>query len=85
MTSTSNARPGLKNLVLLGAGHAHVLHSLAKNRPADLGITVIAPYPRQLYSGMVPGFVAGQWPASLDSPAVCSYGRYSCITPYLVS
>jgi pyridine nucleotide-disulfide oxidoreductase family protein len=64
MTSTSNTRPGLKHLVLLGAGHAHVhvLHSLAKNRPADLNITVIAPYPRQLYSGMVPGFVAGHYP-----------------------
>ena len=34
---------------------------LAHNRPADLNITVIAPYPRQLYSGMVPGFVAGHY------------------------
>jgi len=63
MTFPSNTRPGLKHLVLLGAGHAHVhvLHSLAQNRPADLAITVIAPYPRQLYSGMVPGFVAGHY------------------------
>ena len=53
----------LKHLVLLGAGHAHVhvLHSLAQNRPADLAITLIAPHPRQLYSGMVPGFVAGHY------------------------
>ena len=59
MTSKS----GLKNLVLLGAGHAHVhvLHSLAQSRPPDLHLTVIAPYPRQLYSGMVPGFVAGHY------------------------
>ena len=58
-----NTRPGLKHLVLLGAGHAHVhvLRGLAQNRPADLRITVIAPYPRQLYSGMVPGFVAGHY------------------------
>lgn len=63
MTPTSHASPGLKHLVLLGAGHAHVhvLQGLAKNRPADLDITVIAPYPRQLYSGMVPGFVAGHY------------------------
>ncbi|MDP3169967.1 MAG: FAD-dependent oxidoreductase [Polaromonas sp.] len=63
MTSTFNASPGLKHLVLLGAGHSHVhvLHNLAQNRPADLNITVIAPYPRQLYSGMVPGFVAGHY------------------------
>jgi pyridine nucleotide-disulfide oxidoreductase family protein len=54
---------GLKRLVLLGVGHAHlhVLHQLAQSRPADLNITVIAPYPRQLYSGMVPGFVAGHY------------------------
>ena len=52
-----------KHLVLLGAGHAHVhvLQGLAQNRPANLRITVIAPYPRQLYSGMVPGFVAGHY------------------------
>ena len=63
MTPTSPANPGLKHLVLLGAGHAHVhvLQGLAKNRPENLRITVIAPYPRQLYSGMVPGFVAGHY------------------------
>ena len=48
---------------MLGAGHAHVhvLQGLAKNRPRDLRITVVAPYPSQLYSGMVPGFVAGHY------------------------
>lgn len=39
----------------------HVLHSLSQSRPADLKITVIAPHPRLLYSGMVPGFVAGHY------------------------
>ncbi|MBU3738525.1 MAG: pyridine nucleotide-disulfide oxidoreductase [Rhodoferax sp.] len=56
----------MKHLVLLGAGHAHV-QVLA--RRADLTrqgvlppqITLITPYPRQLYSGMVPGFVAGHY------------------------
>ena len=63
MTPTSHASPGLKHLVLLGAGHAHVhvLRGLAQSRPADIHLTVIAPYPRQLYSGMVPGFVAGHY------------------------
>ncbi len=61
MTST----PGLKNLVLLGLGHAHVqvLHGLAHSRPADLNLTVIAPRPLAVYSGMVPGFVAGHYTA----------------------
>ncbi len=63
MMATSYTSPGLKHLVLLGVGHAHVhvLQGLAHDRPADLRITVIAPYPRQLYSGMVPGFVAGHY------------------------
>lgn len=63
MTLTHNLKPGLKQLVLLGAGHAHVhvLEGLARQRPADLDITVVAPYPRQLYSGMVPGYVAGHY------------------------
>lgn len=60
-----DAGTGLKRpqLLLLGAGHAHlhVLRGLARSRPADLAITVVAPYPRQLYSGMVPGFVAGHY------------------------
>ena len=60
----------LKHLVLLGAGHAHVqvLHGLAHSRPADLMVTVVAPYPRQMYSGMVPGFVAGHY--ALDDCAI---------------
>ncbi|MEO8014191.1 FAD-dependent oxidoreductase [Polaromonas sp.] len=59
----SPAPAGGRHLVLLGAGHAHVhvLHSLAQDRPADLSITLVTPHPRQLYSGMVPGFVAGHY------------------------
>lgn len=53
----------VKHLVLLGAGHAHVhvLQGLAKHRPGNLRITLVAPQPEQLYSGMVPGFVAGHY------------------------
>jgi pyridine nucleotide-disulfide oxidoreductase family protein len=54
---------GMRHLVLLGAGHAHLhlLHRLAQDRPANLAITLVTPHPRQLYSGMVPGFVAGHY------------------------
>lgn len=50
-------------LVLLGAGHAHVhvLSTLAAHPIAGVQITLVAPYPRQMYSGMVPGFVAGHY------------------------
>jgi pyridine nucleotide-disulfide oxidoreductase family protein len=57
------ATPGIKRLVLLGAGHAHVhvLARLAQNRPANLDVIVVSPYPFQTYSGMTPGFVAGHY------------------------
>jgi pyridine nucleotide-disulfide oxidoreductase family protein len=63
MMANPNLNIGLKHLVLLGAGHAHVhvLQGLAHDQPAGLRITLITPYPRQLYSGMVPGFVAGHY------------------------
>ena len=53
----------MKHLVLLGAGHAHVhvLAGLAAHRPGNVRITLIAPQKTQLYSGMVPGFVAGHY------------------------
>jgi len=53
----------MKHLVLLGAGHAHVhlLSTLAAQPMASVKITLVAPFGRQLYSGMVPGFVAGHY------------------------
>jgi pyridine nucleotide-disulfide oxidoreductase family protein len=53
----------MKHLVMIGAGHAHVhlLSTLAGQPLAGVQITLIAPSPRQLYSGMVPGFVAGHY------------------------
>lgn len=53
----------MKHLVMLGAGHAHVhmLSTLAAQPLAGVQVTLLAPYPRQLYSGMVPGFVAGHY------------------------
>ncbi len=56
---------GIKKLILAGGGHAHVhvLSQLAEQRPADLDVILVSPYPWQTYSGMVPGFVAGRYEA----------------------
>lgn len=56
---------GIKKLLLLGAGPAHlqVLARLAQNRPADLDVTVLTPHPHHTHSGMVPGLVAGRYRA----------------------
>ncbi|MDD5029419.1 MAG: FAD-dependent oxidoreductase [Rhodoferax sp.] len=53
----------MKHLVLLGAGHAHIhmLSTLVGQPLAGVRVTLVAPYPRQLYSGMIPGFVAGYY------------------------
>lgn len=54
---------GIRRLLLLGAGHAHlhVLARLAVHHPADLQVTLITPHETQTYSGMVPGLVAGPY------------------------
>lgn len=53
----------MKQLVLLGGGHAHVevLRSLALSPLARGRVVLVSPEPRQVYSGMVPGFVAGSY------------------------
>lgn len=52
-----------RQLLLLGAGHAHihVLSTLAAHPLPGVQVSLVAPYPRQMYSGMVPGFVAGRY------------------------
>jgi pyridine nucleotide-disulfide oxidoreductase family protein len=52
-----------RQLLLIGAGHAHVqvLARMAQAPWAGAQVTLVAPHPRPLYSGMVPGFVAGHY------------------------
>ncbi len=52
-----------RELVLVGGGHTHVqvLRRLAMAPIDDLGVTVVLDVPVAVYSGMVPGFVAGQY------------------------
>ncbi len=76
----AEARADMKRLVLLGGGHAHVkvIDSLAgpAGRAGLAGWTVqlISPWPRQIYSGMLPGWVAGHYPieaCAIDLEALC--------------
>ena len=54
-----------KRLLLLGGGHAqvHVLQALAREPLVGAEVVLITPFARQLYSGMVPGLVAGHYRA----------------------
>lgn len=51
----------MKRLLLIGAGHGHlvVLRSLAEKPLYGARITLVTPNARQVYSGMLPGILAG--------------------------
>jgi selenide,water dikinase len=55
----------MREVVLVGGGHSHiqVLESLAKEPFPDARLTVVVDQPIAVYSGMVPGFIAGQYRA----------------------
>jgi len=55
----------MHRLILAGGGHAHlsVLHALANNR-ANSDVTMITPSAYQIYSGMLPGWMAGHYSLS---------------------
>lgn len=52
-----------RRLLLAGGGHAHLslLESLRTNRPAGWDVTLLSPCPRLIYSGMLPGWLAGHF------------------------
>lgn len=54
----------MKRLVLLGGGHAHVqvLKAIGDAPDPAVSVTLVTPVEAQVYSGMVPGYVAGHYP-----------------------
>ncbi|MDP6977943.1 MAG: FAD-dependent oxidoreductase [Myxococcota bacterium] len=66
-----------RRLVLVGGGHAHVefIRRWADASVDDVELVVCDANPRPVYSGMVPGVVAGQYrkqEVEIDLAAVCS-------------
>jgi pyridine nucleotide-disulfide oxidoreductase family protein len=53
----------MKRLLLVGGGQAHafVLRALAANPRRDVEVVLVTPSERLLYSGMLPGWVAGHY------------------------
>jgi pyridine nucleotide-disulfide oxidoreductase family protein len=73
----------MKHLVLLGGGHAHVhvLKQLARSPLAGVNVTLVSPFDKQIYSGMVPGWLAGHYPLedcciALPPLAACANVRF---------
>jgi selenide,water dikinase len=63
--ATTNARERRADLVLVGGGHSHVqvLRGFAMDPPPGARLTLVVDDPIAVYSGMVPGYVAGQYRA----------------------
>lgn len=72
----------MKRLVLLGGGHAQlaVLASLAARPMADWEVRLVTPYRRQIYSGMLPGWVAGHCPIEACAISLDALALRGCIT-----
>lgn len=53
----------MRRLVLVGGGHAHVhvLKAIGDALDPTVSVTLVTPVERQVYSGMLPGFVAGHY------------------------
>ena len=53
----------MKRVLLLGAGHAQlaVLAALAQRRLPEADVVLVSASERQIYSGMVPGLIAGRY------------------------
>jgi pyridine nucleotide-disulfide oxidoreductase family protein len=69
----------VKRVLLIGAGHGHlvVLRSLAQKPLYGARITLVSPYPRQAYSAMLPGILAGHYrraEAEIDLPVLAERG-----------
>ncbi len=70
--------PPLKDIVLVGAGHAHALTLLAfgKNPPPGCRVTVLTRRAWTPYSGMLPGVVAGFYDfeeTNIDVRPLCTF------------
>lgn len=77
----------MKRLVLLGGGHAHieVLRNIAARPMSDVEVTVVTPYSRLVYTGMVPGVIAGHYALADSAIDVAALARQANATMLLTT
>lgn len=80
----------LKRLVLVGGGHAHVLVLLRFRDfiSKHLEVVLVDPQPVHVYSGMVPGVIAGHYApqdAQIDLAALCREAGAQWVAGHAVS
>ncbi len=76
--------PAKRRLLLVGAGHVHleILRRLALEPAPDLEATIVSLEERHFYSGMTPGYLAGQYTVddiSLSVPAIAWRAGATCV------
>ena len=84
MSGFSPPVPGGSRLLLVGAGHVHleILRRIIVERPADVHATIVSLEERHFYSGMTPGFLAGQYSVdeiSSNVPAIARRAGAECV------
>ena len=67
----------MRRILLVGAGHAHLaaLRSFAQTPLYGARVTLLTPLARQVYSGMLPGVIAGHYrldQAQIDIAGLCA-------------
>ncbi len=78
------AGPAGTRLLLVGAGHVHleILRRLVEAPQRDLDVTIVSLEARHFYSGMTPGYLAGQYTVddiSSDVPAIARRAGARCV------
>ena len=86
---SGRARPGRRGvatarLLLVGAGHVHleILRRLALEPTPELETTIVSLEERHFYSGMTPGYLAGQYTAAditFDVQAIARQAGAGCV------
>ncbi|MBC7781052.1 MAG: FAD-dependent oxidoreductase, partial [Proteobacteria bacterium] len=74
----------MPDLLLLGGGHSHLaVLAAARHWPPSHRVTLVSPGPKTAYSGMVPGVIAGHYPADaclidVERLSLCARARFIC-------
>jgi selenide, water dikinase len=79
--------PGSPRLLLIGAGHVHleILRRLGLLPTPELEVTIVSVDERHFYSGMTPGYLAGQYTVddiSSNVPAIARRAGAACVVGY---
>ena len=79
----------MTGILLVGGGHAHLIAAplVAQARAGDVSVALVAPSAKLLYSGMMPGWVSGQYrfdECAIDLERVCRTNRIDWIEDEIV-